>query len=351
MKVDWLSFTYNVPFGEDEVLFNLFLEEFPQFKEYLNQMEIVTVHATPYEHTLAFDSFFRISYNDDYSAEFRRLQGVHVVVNGSGLAVFCKILGLSEKDGVVSCYDICKTLADHHCKISRIDVCFDDFEKKYFPDELMHLYMDGYIKTKIKQWSYVASCSKDHGTFYLGKRVAGRMIRIYDKAYQSKGKIDAIRWEIEYRKASAAAFQKAIIEREIIGFGDLIRSIMEILVEPEHGCANVDRAEIDEEWVKFWKDHEFCEEFDGIKLEKPETNYEKLTDWINRFIAPSLGVLASVMDRDQFKDFLLRCRFSMKKRQLNIIKNYMLINSGKLVNFDQEYNPEDIVLEDFYSSF
>lgn len=58
------------------------------------------------------------------------------------------------------------------------------------------------ITTRSREWSFISSTQNGGAgaTFYLGKRGSDRFLRVYDKDYESDGRIPAIRYEFELRK-------------------------------------------------------------------------------------------------------------------------------------------------------
>lgn len=317
--LDWLSFTYKLPGIEDDVfLFDRFLEDLPEFQKIISDMEMISAGRTHYQYVLAFDTMIRIAYSESSR------MGVHVDIPSHGIDRFCELFGLKRPDDFVSLYDCFKLLSERHCKVTRCDLCFDDYTFFYKPWDLMLAYKEGRTKSYCRQVEYIGNGNKGLGTFYLGQRSTGRLLRVYDKNYESKGEIPAIRWELEYRGHYARALQDKILSdsSHALGFGDLVCSFFNILDGTkfdEHGYYN---KEISSDWTNFWKNLMFNEEFEGLKLPKKEVSAQRIFNWFASYIAPSLGVIASCLDSFQMSDFLRRCKGELKPRHLKMIQRY-----------------------------
>lgn len=82
-------------------------------------------------------------------------------------------------------------------KATRIDLAIDDYEKALSQDIARKLHDQKYLK-KIKTGRKVENLNpKDGWTYSFGSRDSDKYIRIYDKEAESKGEINAIRYELE----------------------------------------------------------------------------------------------------------------------------------------------------------
>ena len=128
LKLDWLSFSYkcdvdDMPDGLCE--FDMFLEEFPDVKDLL-QDSIILNRSRFYDNVLKVDKNVVISYCDVDKSGFG--QGVNVSIPSSGLAILFDAFGLPEDQDNLT--DLFIFLKNHHCQVSRVDICYDDFTNR-----------------------------------------------------------------------------------------------------------------------------------------------------------------------------------------------------------------------------
>lgn len=210
LKLDWLSFSFKcdveaLPEGKSEM--DMFIAEFPGVVPLL-QDAIILNRSRFYDNVLKIDKNVVISYCDVDKSGYG--QGVNVSIPSSGLAVLFDYFGLPEdKDNLT---DLFIYLRDHHCQLSRVDICYDDYTKSIMPDEYARWKLDKQMTTKFNKFQFVASDSSKGSTFYLGSRKTGKMLRIYDKDYESDGKIKSVRYEFELHSLYAREFADFIIE-------------------------------------------------------------------------------------------------------------------------------------------
>ena len=210
LKLDWLSFSYkcdvdDMPDGLCE--FDMFLEEFPDVKDLLKD-SIILNRSRFYDNVLKVDKNVVISYCDVDKSGFG--QGVNVSIPSSGLAILFDAFGLPEDQDNLT--DLFIFLKNHHCQVSRVDICYDDFTKSIMPDQYARWKLDKYMTTKFNKFQFIASDSSKGSTFYLGSRKTGKMLRIYDKDYESDGAIKSVRYEFELHSLYARDFADFIID-------------------------------------------------------------------------------------------------------------------------------------------
>jgi len=99
----------------------------------------------------------------------------------------------------------------HGGHASRIDVKADDYEKTITPAFVREQLTGGDTVTHAKHGLELTEFEIKPGgadtgsTVYLGSAKSRQRIRIYDKGMESGGEIDAIRWELQTRKAAAVS--------------------------------------------------------------------------------------------------------------------------------------------------
>ncbi|MGE3172489.1 MAG: replication initiation factor domain-containing protein [Planctomycetota bacterium] len=122
---------------------------------------------------------------------------VHVQVKGQG----CRAVGTPQ---VLRLFDYLVTTLGEACLVKRVDLAWDDFEKRLPPPLLRERFWDALRKAKrpevmcrAKRGHFREDDAAEGGCSYtIGERVSKRMLRVYDKAAQSRGKVDAIRMEL-----------------------------------------------------------------------------------------------------------------------------------------------------------
>jgi len=132
-------------------------------------------------------------------------------------------------------------------RVTRIDLAFDDFGKSRTPRQVRaSWYRERVSRCKSARWIESTTGNRVTGeTFYIGSESSPRRLRIYDKEAESRGRIRAIRWELQLRSDSAAPWaQRAAAE--LISGRDL-REVFGIclvgLVDFRKGKGNVSRRE------------------------------------------------------------------------------------------------------------
>lgn len=92
-----------------------------------------------------------------------------------------------------------------HARITRVDIAHDDFSGSIGLDQIESLYRSGAFNTGGRQpgssvagdWMQTSGTGR---TFYVGRRVNGKMLRIYEKGKQLGDPLSPwVRWEVEFR--------------------------------------------------------------------------------------------------------------------------------------------------------
>jgi hypothetical protein len=120
-------------------------------------------------------------------------------------------------------YALALTVALHARNISRLDVTLDDWCKVITPAGLDVLTSGGsdpyalnkdQMVTRAEQSDFRRSKGPTGGdTWYLGSTSGEARLRVYDKARESQGEVDAIRWELQLRgKRAKDALVSLVLE-------------------------------------------------------------------------------------------------------------------------------------------
>lgn len=263
--LDWLSFTYNDVSSVD--LLSDFWKLFPEFEQY--KQDFVLISGKFYSHGLCLDDDFTILYDDDNNGK-----GVNVQIPSHGLQHFFSLFGI---DNVKEMFQL---LVDRGCTPSRIDVCCDDYSKKYSPRYYLRKYDSGDMVTRMRMINFYVDPVTGGETFAIGSR-RKKMVRVYDKNLESGGSIDAIRYEIEMHGNAAKAFFNHVIDsdfQDLVYFGDILTDCFEIRKKKETN-ANKSNWENNKIWFDFIKST-FSISSVSIPTYKPEEIIERTEHYI-----------------------------------------------------------------------
>lgn len=329
--LDWLEFTYKVPYSEETDLIDDFFDDFLEFDTIRDELVMLDYGLHGYSHVLRYLDEFMIMYNPS-----RIDMGVHVVFPGNSMHTLARLFGFMSVNEFVSCQSLFKVLKDRHCKPSRLDICFDDYQKIFRPLDFNRFYCTGRISTRMQHVSYISSKRNEGDTFYVGKRGKGRFLRIYDKNFESEGKIDAIRYEFEMRTDWALKIFDLVLEDQKFSFRTLLEDFMYITNEYDYN-SELDpsvlnmrkfRAGVDPQWEKLLQLCEklnFLDEEIDLKLptKKSDTSYKKIHNWLNHAILRRLYQSYCALGQDKFISFVQSGAFKQKQGDDQLIKKYI----------------------------
>lgn len=238
--LDWLSFTFSwktlreVGIEVDAAIkkhisiWQYFKHVFPEFAILSNDMITLEHGRFGYDQALSFNNELMImtdseSNKDDF--------GVFVTIPSHGLYILAKIFDLPDfNQDFADTQKLFQVLLSRGAKITRLDICYDDYKKHLTPGDWSRLFEAGYIECKTRHKQSVNSPSGS--TFYLGKRGKSRMLRVYDKAGESHGQIDAIRYEFEFKNDFAYRFADSVAQGQKFTFLDILDDFCVIHNEP-----------------------------------------------------------------------------------------------------------------------
>jgi len=187
---------------------------------------------------------------------------------------------------------------DHRGNARRIDVVIDDFTRTVSPNEVMSAIQGPDVVTKAKSGvrmdGFKPGCGEQTGiTVYLGANSSRRKLRVYDKALESDGETDCIRWEMQERDEAAEtliaqlAYQpwQTVVPRRLVSFVDFRDYESHSEIEK--------RERLD--WFKT-----FVGEIDraNVYLAKAVATVHEKIEWVRQTIAPTLAVLMSFWKGD-----------------------------------------------------
>lgn len=326
--LDWLEFTYKRPSEEGYCIFDSFLEDFPEIDALFDEMKLLDHGMHGYTNCFTFTDDFMIWFNPDHEE-----MGVHVVFPGHGMYKLCEIFNLPGLEDFADAKALFDILSNRHCKVTRIDIAYDDFEKVITPHDYNNFMSNGRIRTRARCWSFISSGQRVGGTFYLGRRGNDRFIRIYDKDFESDGKINSIRYEFELRGDWASKIIDLVSRSDKFYFSDLIQNYMEVVEEYDtEGSRDVVysrkyRSNLDEKWEKFLQ---LCgkvvdSEPVDLKIPRKKTEYtlKHSLEWLSKQVAPTLFMMHESIGIDNIIDIINSARNRLKPQQIAVIKKYI----------------------------
>lgn len=325
--IDWLEFTYLCPENlAGCTVFENFLDEFPEFEAVLDEMVLLEKGRMGYTQVYAFTDEFTISYNPD-----EEKMGIHVTFPAHGLYRIMQIFGLDDISEYADASALMLILKSRGCRISRIDLAYDDYSKTFTPHDFLKWKSDERISTKSKVWGFVGSEATKGGTFTLGKRGKGRYMRIYDKEYESKGVINSIRYEFELRQEWAALIQDKIITGVDFSVADIIDDMFTITNEydisgnKELDSVRKSRAGVDEKWQLFLESiRTIRKRHVEVKVcnVKQHNSFDKKEEWIKTQVLPTLFMFSEVVGMDKLIEMIGIQSGRLKPLQREMLKKF-----------------------------
>ena len=334
MFIDWLEFTYKVEPKEDLGVYEQFLIDFPMFENLLDHCVLAERGMYGYTHVLRYCDEYMIMYNP----KDQKRMGVHVVFPGHGMWRMCELFGLSgdDKPDFVDVKPIFQYITEHNGKLTRCDISFDDFTKTYKPIHYERWNCFGRIRSNCSTNKHDSSAQQKGDTYYLGRRGRARYFRVYDKAYESDGAIDAIRYEFELKEDYLDMIVNKVLNGEHFDFADLIFDLFVVTEEYElSDNENVDRmrkhrAGVLQEWVDFVNRE--MRPNSSLKLSsdpdltvsrvKKEPSFRRTYRWVTKQLLKTLYIFGEAYGFDRLENIIRRERNKLKPLELNMLEKF-----------------------------
>jgi hypothetical protein len=180
-------------------------------------------------------------------------------------------------------------------KANRVDSSWDDYKKRVMPLDVAMVVMAFDVAQFLPhtfRFIFGGLWEQQWGqTMYLGTpgSDSGALARVYRKDVESEGKIDAVRWEIQYRGEKAQIAWKALMSaNDAAGLSAGLASLVSGCVDfPMRAgttrCGNLDRLERHPWWVEIQA--ELAEPQRVTVPPKPAPTIEKKRAYIRDFVA------------------------------------------------------------------
>jgi len=218
---------------------------------------------------------------------------------------------------------------------TRVDICWDDYEKIIRPYELKPIVerkdFVGYKSIEHKEpktWKGGELVRKgDSMVFGLrGHNGGGRYLRVYDKNLESDGEKDCIRWEIEFSKEKAKkVFLELAMSGDVESFGVLCGALVGGCIDfIDRGAKsaterNLSRYERLEWWARI------VEMLGSVKIRNAtrDDSLQKSRDWASTAVGGTLAMLHKV-DPTEFWEWIeaVVCDSELTDRHRKMIIDY-----------------------------
>lgn len=322
LTLDWLSFTYKSPKAPSDTSlpynhFFDFCRDFPEFDSYIKEHGVTLARQRGwYDTVLQFTDNIRINYCSDRDKNNSNHLGVNVEIPSHGLLTIMSLFGFQD-DQVVEFFNL---LRGRHCKASRLDLAFDDYTKTFKPIDFCRFWSDGMISTKFRRANLIMSSSLDGGTFYLGDRGSGKMLRIYDKDFESKGLIKSIRYEVELHSGYADEMLNYIADGNDLSFSSYIVNFFRVITRdgvrhmsgsslPKTLTSVRSMCPTDPRWSEFLRKMQVLRRVEKVKVPHAPRSVSSLSlkRWINS-ISGALRAFNDLVGEVTFRDIIARAR-------------------------------------------
>lgn len=297
--VDWLQGT--IPF-----------EKFGEFQSYMNEMcgdnpEFYKYGLMSYQASAEWYPFnIKIAWDLDRSNRKRHNGRFLLVLSGTSLQCFPP----------VSLYRFMRDLSlKFWFKCSRIDLCFDDYEKIIHPLEVKHFANMGLYKgfqkhTPFEERKRTGELTNEGLSFGV-RGGGGKYLRCYNKGLQTDGEIDAIRWEVEFSKGKADQiyFDLAMslsLEDFATKIGLFIGGSIDFAERYDSGKFNPNDR------LAFWE--QILHHLGAAVMRTPtkEGSIEKTQEWIETSVSPSLEKMRIALGDEMYYQWLFEIMSDVK---------------------------------------
>jgi DNA relaxase NicK len=152
-------------------------------------------------------------------------EDMHVVLPGK----WCQAVGKLVMQGLISWL-----LAAG--QVTRCDIAGDDYSRRKSPAQVWAYVMKGDVSTRTRAGRIIHD-RRGGSTCYIGAPGSRVMLRVYDKFIESKGAINAVRWELELHGEAAQFAVRDIYRGKSWGhvWASTLRRLVEFKVRREGG--------------------------------------------------------------------------------------------------------------------
>jgi hypothetical protein len=221
-----------------------------------------------------------------------------------------------------------------YLKATRLDCCFDDYRRVRNPYQIAEECARGNF-TRYRIWEHRAPSNRvgerhaDMVSFgRRGKGGGGTFLRIYDKALESDGQRDCVRWEVEFSKEQAQrvlfrlGFECQSVEDFAATVGALVAGSIDFVNREASRTRHLDRLKP----LAWWE--QLCELLGQVRLRNaaPDRSLEKTSNWMAQDLKVCLWLLAEKDGDGAFRrwldDVIEEGRAAAKPRHRAMLHSY-----------------------------
>lgn len=218
-----------------------------------------------------------------------------------------RAIAASTQEDFRDCIQVLWSLYGGEC--TRIDVAVDD-GLKMTDMSALHEAQRNRNYTGVRSHRRVSSGGlqeADGVTYYFGSSSSDMQLRVYDKAIESKGKVDVIRWELQFRRAKAHEMCNVWLATEASEGSDVGSALSGAVA----GAVDfIDRSKRHKDLTRchrlpWWsKLRSYFSKAYRLKPKPKEVLMEKKIGWLCKAVMPSLAVVQAYMGDCRFWQFI-----------------------------------------------
>ena len=203
-------------------------------------------------------------------------------------------------------------LANISC--TRLDAAFDDFTKELFTQQDLYEAWESHAVVRLHNKTHdmhVSGCPSDeYGVGWTHQWGRGRKsITFYNKAAESKGKIDSHRIEVRYKEKDANQAFQVLLDLPMDSFPEfcvsflsgVIAGVVDFMDFPKgrnHGIRDGKRLDW---WQRVLDVQEGMLRFSATP---PKQNLVRKVEWIKRQVVTSLAQISDIIGSDKYEEWL-----------------------------------------------
>lgn len=254
--------------------------------------------------------------------------GIHLEMSGQG----CRLYEALSKDKKPWSL-LFGMFLDMGASFTRVDLAIDDFKGYFKIDQIVRKIKRGELVSKFRKARSMESIEIKSGeskgmTIYYGSSKSRIQIRMYEKDFERENagcelEEDITIWnrtEVQSRDERAQKIAEVITKGEDIG--DVVAGILNYYLRFVVKGKDANRAR----WrtAPFWE--KFLNGVDKLRLTEkaPDRTVEKMEQWLERQVAPSLAVLMEAYDGDvgRLYEMIRRGSERLKDKDLEMIDRF-----------------------------
>ena len=259
--------------------------------------------------------------------------GIHVQMSGQGCREYETYGTKNWKQFFMDCFA-------HGGNFTRLDGAIDDIalegQTPYFTlNRLYRKVREGAVRSRFKRGKFVQSLLLEDGsslgeTLYFGREQSDIQVRFYEKDFErieagkeiEQGITAWNRAEVQCRRDRAQALALYLVNRDDIGqvLAGVLRNYISFCVKQSD--TNKARWLVCDWWDEFLGDVEKLR----LTMVAPDRTVEKVMQWVERSVAPSLGMIFAATDgnMDLIMRYISEGMERMTKEQIALAKEYSI---------------------------